>query len=64
LSAADLTGELAGSVSLVWDDNDRAPESAELAGLMALGVRVGGQIAAVLDLCHHLSARLPLQIAE
>jgi hypothetical protein len=55
--AADLAGDLVGAVFMLWDADDRPPEGEELMALMALGVRVGGQIAAVLDLCDHASAQ-------
>jgi hypothetical protein len=55
--AADLAGDLVGAVFMLWDGDGRPPEGEELVALMALGVRVGGQIAAVLDLCDHASAQ-------
>jgi hypothetical protein len=62
--AAGLAEKPAGAVLIVWDCNGPPPEEAELIAPMALGVRVGGQIAAVLELCHHASTLLPSTSAE
>jgi hypothetical protein len=62
--AANLAGEPVGTVLIIWDGDSRRPEETELIAPMALGVRVGGQIAAVLELCHHASTRLPSASAE
>ena len=47
---ADIHGTLLGGLFMVWDTGDAPPAGGELAALMEYAQRIGGQIAAALDL--------------
>jgi hypothetical protein len=48
--AADVQGKTVGAVFILWDGTDPVPAGAELRTTMAAELRLGEQIAAVLDL--------------
>lgn len=48
--AADVEGKIVGAIFFSWDANDPVPNAAALQAIMAEGVHLGGQIAAILDL--------------
>jgi hypothetical protein len=48
--AADVEGKIVGAIFFSWDANDPLPNAAALQNVMAEGLHLGGQIAAILDL--------------
>jgi hypothetical protein len=57
--AADPLGDLVGAVFIVFDGRNGAPRGADLRHVTNAAARVGGQIAAVLDLAGRVRARAP-----
>jgi hypothetical protein len=57
--AADPLGDLVGAVFIAFEGRNGAPRGAELRHLSNAAARVGGQIAAVLDLAGRVRARVP-----
>lgn len=48
--AADVQGKMLGAILIFWDGAEPVPEGADLHRLMSEGLRLGSQVAAVLDL--------------